>query len=204
MGVVGWGDRLRLPAVARLALLVGLILPTTGYSATGNASDRRSPGVLVRGDTPAARQLPLATGAEEGAYKFLRERLPAVTVVIESPRPTVNEPIPVLAERRAFCGSLDVYLSNHFAGGEAPGRDMRALMEEFAVRRGIQRALFVDGELTEAQSIYLTQFAMPVCLLLRRSEVSDPVWAGFRGRPELDELIANEAVRLYRFVPGPS
>ncbi len=204
MGVVWWGDRFHLPAVARLALLAALILPTAGLFSIGTASDRRSPGVLVRGDTPAARQLPLSTGAEEGAYKFLRERLPLSAVVIERPRPTVNEPVPVLAERRVFCGSLDVYLSNHFDGGQAPGRDMRALMDEFAVRRGIQRALFTEGELTEAQSLYLTHFTMPVCLLLRRSEVSDAVWEGFRGRPDWDELIANEAVRLYLFARSPS
>lgn len=203
MGVVAWGDRLRLPAVARLALLSALILPTVGLFTIGVASDRRSPGILVRGDTAAARQLPLATGAEEGAYRFLRERMPASTVVIELPRPTVNEPVPVLAERRVFCGSLDVYLANHFDGGQAKGRDMRALMDEFSVRRGIQHALFTDGTLTEAQSLYLTHFEMPVCLLLRRSEVSDAVWEGFRRRPEWDELIANEQVRLYRFVPGP-
>jgi hypothetical protein len=203
MGVVAWADRLRLPTIARLAVLGILILPSAGLFSIGVASDRRSPGILVRGDTPAARQMPLATGAEEGGYKLLRQQMPANTAVIELPRPTVNEPVPVLAERRVFCGSLDVYLSNHFDGGQASGKEMRALMDEFNVRRGIQRALFTDGVLTPAQTLYLTHFEMPVCLLLRRTEVSDAVWEGFRRRPEWDELIANEAVRLYRFVPGP-
>lgn len=203
MGVVGWADRLRLPTIARLAILCAFVLPTAGLFTIGVASDRRSPGILVRGDTPAGRQMPLATGAEEGVYKYLREEMPANTVVIEQLRPTVNEPVPVLAERRVFCGSLDVYLSNHFGGGQAPGKEMRALMDEFSVRRGIQRALFTDGILTPAQSLYLTHFTLPVCVLLRRSEVSDLVWEGFRRRPEWDELIANETIRLYRFVPGP-
>jgi len=203
-GVVWWGNRLRLPTVARLALLTGLILPTAGLYTIGTASDRRSPGVLIRGDTPAARQLPLATGQENGAYRFMREQLPADAVVIESPRPTVNEPVPVLGERRVFCGSLDVYLSNHFHGGHAQSPDMVALIDEFRVRRGIQHALFRDGELSPVQSLYLTQFAMPVYLLLRRAEVRDAIWHGFRGRPEWDELLANEEVRLYRYARQPS
>jgi len=203
-GVVWWGDRLRLPAVARLALITALILPTAGLYTIGTASDRRSPGVLIRGDTPAARQLPLATGPEEGGYRFMRERLPADAVVIEKPRPTVNEPIPVLGERRVFCGSLDVYLSNHFHGGRVRSGDMVALIEEFQVRRGIQHTLFAAGELSPAQSLYLTQFAMPLYLMVRRGEVSDAVWEGFRRHPEWDELLANEEVRLYRFTRQPS
>jgi hypothetical protein len=204
IGFVWWGDRLRLPAVARLALLTALIVPTAGLYTIGTASDRRSPGVLVRGDTPAARQRPLATGAENGGYRFMRERLPADAVVIESPRPTVNEPVPVLGERRVFCGSLDVYLSNHFHGGGARSGDLRALIEEFQVRRGIQLSLFADGELSPVQSLYLTEFAMPLYLMVRREEVSDAVWEGFRARPEWDELLANEQIRLYRFTPQPS
>jgi hypothetical protein len=203
-GVVWWGDRLRLPAVARLTLLTGLILPTAGLYTIGTANDRRSPGVLIRGDTPAARQLPLATGPENGGYRFMRERLPEDAVVIEKQRPTVNEPVPVLGERRVFCGSLDVYLSNHFHGGGASSPDMMALIDEFQVRRGIQRTLFADGELSPAQSLYLTEFAMPLYLMLRRGEVSDAVWEGFRGRPEWDELLANEEVRLYRYTRQPS
>jgi len=81
---------------------------------------------------------------------------------------------------------------------------MRALMDEFNVRRGIQRALFTDGQLNEAQTLYLAHFAMPVCLLLRRSEVPDAVWHGFRPNPDWDEVLANEQVRLYQFIPGTS
>jgi len=121
-------------------------------------------------------------------------------VVIESPRPTVNEPVPVLGERRVFCGSLDVYLSNHFDDGGTQGRESQALMDEFRVRRGIQRTLFAEGELNEAQSIYLSGFTLPLYLLVRRDEVAAEVWEGFRGHPEWDEMLANEEVRLYRFV----
>lgn len=200
-GWVWWGDRLRLPVIARLTLLTALILPTAGLYAIGFASDRRSPGVLIRGDSPATRQLPLATGAEASGYKFMRTQLPRDAVIIESPRPTVNEPVPVLGERRAFCGSLDVYLGNHFGAREADSRELQALMEEFRVRRGIQESLFTSGSLTETQSIYLEGFAMPLFTLVRRAEVTDPIWEGFRGRPDWDELIANEQIRLYRFVP---
>jgi len=202
-GAVAWSDRLRLPAVARLTLLTGLILPTAGLYTIGTASDRRSPGVLIRGDTPAARQLPLATGQENGGYRFMRERLPVDAVMIEMPRPTVNEPIPVLGERRVFCGSLDIYLSNHFHGGQASSPDMMALIDEFRVRRGIQRTLFADAELSPGQTLYLTQFAMPLYLIVRRGEVHDDVWEGFRRRPEWDEMLANEEVRLYRYTRQP-
>ena len=200
-GWVWWGDRLRLPGIARLALLSALMLPTAGLYAIGFASDRRSTGILIRGDSPAARQLPLATSAEAGGYKLMRTGLPRDAVIIESPRPTVNEPVPVLGERRAFCGSLDVYLGNHFGVGEADSRELQALMEEFRVRRGIQESLFTGGSLTETQVIYLEGFAMPLFTLVRRAEVPDAIWEGFRGRPEWDELIANEQIRLYRFVP---
>ncbi|MGH7729906.1 MAG: hypothetical protein ACRENJ_01480, partial [Candidatus Eiseniibacteriota bacterium] len=198
-GVGWWGDRLGMPGVARLTLVTALVLPTSGLYTIGNASDRRSPGVLVRGDTPAARQLPLATGPEEGAYRYMRERLPRNAAVIEKPRPTVNEPVPVLGERRVFCGALDVYLSNHFHGDRAPSGDTPALMDEFRVRRDIQQVLFGGTELSPSQSLYLSQFAMPLFVLVRRAEVSDAVWEGFRGRPEWDELLANEEVRLYAF-----
>ena len=203
-GVVWWGDRLRLPAVARLTLVSALILPSAGLYTIGTASDRRSPGLLIRGDSPEARRLPLVAGGEVGAYRFMRERLPADAVVIEKPRPTVNEPVPVLGERRVFCGSLNVYLSNHFDGGQPPSREMLALLEEFEVRRAIQLALFEVGELDQAQWLYLEGFSAPLYLLVRRSEVPDDVWLGFRGRPQWDEELANEDVRLYRFARGPS
>ena len=198
-GAEWWGDRLRLPGVARLTLLAALVVPTAGLYTIGNASDRRSPGVLIRGDTPATRQQRLVTGPEEGAYRFMRERLPKAAVVIEKPRPTVNEPVPVLGERRVFCGSLDVYLSNHFHGGRAPDGDLPALIDEFRVRRDIQHALFASGELSPTQALYMRQFVFPLFLLVRRAEVSDAVWEGFRRRPEWDELLANEEVRLYAF-----
>jgi hypothetical protein len=198
-GGVAWCDRLRLPGIARLTLLTALVLPTSSLYAIGNASDRRSPGVLIRGDTPAARQLPLATGPENGVYRYIRQSTPLEAVVIEQPRPTVNEPVPVLGERRVFCGSLDVYISNHFHGGGRATGDVPALMDEFEVRRGIQLALFSEGLLTPSQSLYLEHFAMPLYLLVRRSEVPDPIWQGFRGRAEWDELIANEQVRFYRY-----
>ena len=203
-GVVAWSDRLRLPAVARLTLLTGLILPTAGLYTIGTASDRRSTGVLIRGDTPATRQLPLVTGQENAGYRLMRDQLPVDAVLIERERPTVNEPIAVLGERRVFCGSLDVYLSNHFHGGGATSPDMMALIDEFQVRRSIQRNLFADADLSPTQSLYLTQFAMPLYLIVRRSEVGDRVWEGFRRRPEWDEMLANEEVRLYRYTRQPS
>jgi hypothetical protein len=198
-GYVYWADRLGLQAIARLAIVAALVLPTAGLFAIGNASDRRSPGVLVRGETPATRQLPLATVPEAAGYKFMRAQLPRDAVVIESIRPTVNEPVPVLGERRVFCGSLDVYLSNHFGTARTPHRELLTLMDEFAVRRSIQQSLFHDAKLTPAQSIYLEGFSLPLYLLIRRREVEDPIWEGFRGRPEWNELIANEEIRLYRY-----
>jgi hypothetical protein len=202
-GVVGWGERFRLPTIARVVIVAALIVPTAGLYVIGNAADRRSPGILIRGDAPATRQEPLVTGAEEGVYRYLREQTPSVAVVIEKPRPTVNEPVPVLAERRVFCGSLDVYLANHFGIHPRPSPDLQALLEEVRIRRDIQLALFSDGVLNEAQQIYLAGFSAPLYLLVRRGEVGDPVWTGFRGRPEWDEVIANEQVRLYQYVPNP-
>ncbi len=203
-GVVWWGDRLRLPAVARLALVIALVVPTSGLYTIATARDPRSPGVLIRGDEPATRRLPLATAAEADAYLFMREHLPRDAVVIEKPRPTVNEPVPVLAERRVFCGSLDVYLSSHFGERPARGRALQALREEFQVRRGIQLALFEDGELDETQRLYLAEFSAPLYLLVRRNEVADPVWEGFRGRLEWTEEFSNEETRLYQFRGRPS
>jgi hypothetical protein len=200
-GTVWWADRLLLPAIARLLVVTALVLPTAGLYTIGTASDRRSPGILVRGDTPAARQLPLATGPEAAGYKFMRARLPRDAVVIESIRPTANEPAPVLGERRVFCGSPDVYLASHFGGSGRKSRKLQALIDEFAVRRSIQWSLFHDATLTETQTLYLETCAMPLCLLLRRSEVSDAVWQAFRQRLDWEELIANEEIRLYRFVP---
>jgi hypothetical protein len=200
-GFVWWADRLRLPAIARVAVLAALVLPTAGLYAIGTASDRRSPGVLVRGDTPATRQMPLATGPEAAGYKFMRAQLPRDAVVIESARPTVNEPVPVLGERRVFCGSLNVYLSNHFGADQAPGRELLALRDEFYVRRSIQESLFRDAALNQTQSLYLEGFSQPLYLLIRRREVQDPIWEGFRRRAEWSEMLANEEIRLYRYEP---
>jgi hypothetical protein len=200
-GYVWWADRLRLPAIARVAVLAALVLPTAGLYAIGTASDRRSPGVLVRGDTPATRQMPLATGPEAAGYKFMRAQLPRDAMVIESARPTVNEPVPVLGERRVFCGSLNVYLSNHFGADQAPGRELLALRDEFYVRRSIQESLFRDAALNQTQSLYLEGFSQPLYLLIRRREVQDPIWEGFRRRAEWSEMLANEEIRLYRYEP---
>lgn len=198
-GWVWWGNRLRLPTMARVTLLTMLIVPTAGLYSLGTAVDGRSPGLLIRGNTPAARPLPLETEDEKEGYRFLAERTPDQAVVIEKPRPTVNEPVPVLGERRVFCGSLDVYVSNHFGGGQVPSRPLMALMEEFGVRRGIQHTLFDTGVLDGAQRQYLTGFSAPLYLLVRRSEVTDAVWDGFRAQLAWSEEFANREMRIYRF-----
>ncbi len=196
-GWVWWCDRLRLPTVARLALAAALIVPTAALYTYGTAIDPRSPSVLIRGPASDPGR-PLETIDEEEGYQYLRERLPDEVVVIEKPRPTVNEPVAVLAERRVFCGSLDIYLSNHFDDGRATSRPMVALMEEFRVRRGIQAALFDTGVLDEQQGQYLAGFSAPLYLLLRRSELPDAVWNGFMARPEWNEEFANGEMRIYR------
>ena len=126
--------------------------------------------------------------------------------MLEKERPTVNEPDLVLAERRVFCGSLDVYLTNHFGARPLPGRPtarpthaLVELQEEFAVRRGIQHVLFERGELEPAERAYLDTFAAPIILVVRQAEVAKNVWDGFRRQPEWDELFSNDEVRLYRF-----
>lgn len=155
--------------------------------------------MLIRGETADTRRLPLATSGEKKAYRYIREGLPDDAVVIEKPRPTVNEPVPVLGQRPVFCGSLDVYLSNHFDDGRVGNRAMMALMEEFAVRRGIQHALFDSGLLDDAQRQYLASFSAPLYLLVRRSEVSNAVWHGFRAWPTWSEEFVNDEVRIIRF-----
>lgn len=203
-GWVWWADRLRLPAIARVALLAALIVPSAGLYTFGTAVDPRSPGILVRGETPITRRMPLMTNGEREGYSYLRTSLPDDAVVIEKPRPTVNEPVAVLGELPVFCGSLDVYLSNHFDDGRAEGRAMMALMEEFGVRRGIQHALFDSGVLDDSQRQYLTGFSAPLYLLIRRSEVSDAVWNGFRAQPAWSEQFANDEMRVFRFRLPPS
>jgi len=198
-GWVWWGNRLKLPTMARATLLAALVVPTAGLYALGTALDPRSPGVLIRGDTPSARNLPLATPAEEEGYRYLRDRTPDETVVIERPRPTVNEPVPVLGQRPVFCGSLNVYLANHFDDGRTTDRAMLALREEFGVRRAIQIALFSTGVLDDQQRLYLNGFTAPIYLLVRRREVEDAVWDGFRVQPAWVEEFANEEMRIFRF-----
>ncbi|MEK7329534.1 MAG: hypothetical protein AAB113_01895 [Candidatus Eisenbacteria bacterium] len=198
-GWVWWGDRLRLPAVARLTLVAALIVPTVGLYTLGTAIDPRSPGLLIRGEAAATRRLPLATMGEEEAYHYIREHLPYDAVVIEKPRPTGNEPVPVLGERRVFCGSLDVYLANHLDDGRVGSRAMMALMEELWVRRGIQDALFDSGVLDDTQRQYLAGFSAPLYLLVRRSEVPDAVWYGFMAQPVWNEEFVNREMRLYQF-----
>jgi hypothetical protein len=94
------------------------MLPTTFLYVSGILREHRSPGVLYRDDYlhPAAATMPLMTPAEEEAYRELRIGAQPDAVVIERRHLIVNEAIPVLAARRAFCGSIDVYLANHFGG----------------------------------------------------------------------------------------
>src|SRR5262249_15666907 len=199
-GFVMWADRMRLPAIARVAVLAAPGVPPPRPPPVRHPH-RRSPGPLGRGAAPPTRQLPLATGPEAAGYKFMRAQLPRDAVVIESARPTVNEPVPVLGERRVFCGSLNIYLANHFGEGATPGREILGLMDEFYVRRGIQESLFRDATLSQAQSIYLEGFSLPLYLLIRRREVRDEIWDGFRRRPEWSEMLGNDELRLYRYEP---
>jgi hypothetical protein len=202
-GWVWWGNRLRLPTVARLALITLLMVPTAGLYALGTAMDQRSPGLLIRGDTPANRQLPLVTKGEEEGYNRIRVYLPEDAVVIERPRPTVNEPVPILGGRPVFCGALDVQLTNQSAGGRLTNRAAIAVMEEFQVRRGIQDALFESGVLDETQHQYLEKFAAPVYLMVRRNEVPDAVWFGFMAQPDWAEDYGGREIRIFRLKARP-
>ena len=122
--------------------------------------------------------------------------------MIESRRPTVNEPVPVLGTKRVFCGTLEPLLARRFGLGRS-GPALTALRDECAVRQGIRDALFESGELDESQREYLSTFSAPLFLLLRRSEVPDPVWFGFMSRPGWLEDWSNHEMRLYRYVPQP-
>jgi hypothetical protein len=201
-GLIAWSDRFRLPAIARLTVCALLVVPTSGVYTLSAALETRSPGVLLRHDEPATRGRPLETAGEAEAYRFIRERLDGDAVFIEAPLPWVNQPLTVLAERRVFCGRLDVYLTNHFGGAAAGSPVMHGLLEEFEVRRGIQQTLFESGELSGVQRLYLTQFDSPLYLVLRREEIPLAVWEGFMRRPEWEEVFANREIRIYRFVPG--
>lgn len=197
-GVAWWGDRLRLPTVARLVVVTALVVPTSGLYILATANDPRSPGVLIRGDLPDTRRKPLTTADEGEAYLYMRENLPRDAVVIEKPRPTVNEPVPVLGERRVFCGALDVTRPGVFGKG-AHGRVVQALREEFQIRRRIQHTLFQRGELEGEERLYIAGFSAPIFLMVRHSEVSDRIWDGFRGQIDWTEEFSNEEVRLYQF-----
>src|SRR5262245_24149344 len=203
-GFIAWSERLRLPTIARLTLMVLLIVPTSGLYGLGAAMDRRSPGSLMERDVAGARHRPLETPDEAEAYAFLRDQTAQDAAVIEAPLPWVNQPVSILGERRLFCGRLDVYLANHFGGEASPSPALHVLMEEFAVRRGIQHALFESGELEPAQRLYLEHFGAPIYLLLRRDEVRPDAWDGFRRRPEWAEVFANRQVRIYRLDVPPS
>ena len=197
-GWAWWADRLRLPALARLILLVILIGPTTLLFTLGTAIDPRSPGEVIHGAPDSHRRRPLATPGEEEAYRWMQEVLPEEAVVIEKQRPTANEPVPVLGARRVFCGSLDVRLADQL-GGRTRSREALALFEEFTVRRGIQDALFECGMLDETQRQYLATFSRPIYLVVRRSELPDAVWYGFGSQPFWNEGFANREIRVYVF-----
>jgi hypothetical protein len=206
-GWVWWADRLRLPTVARLTLVAGLIVPTAGLYTIGTAMDPSPASLLIRGEAAATRHLPLATLGEGEAYAVLREILPEDAVVIEKRRPTVNEPLPVLSKRRVFCGSLDVYLADQHDAARVGSRARMALMEEFRIRRDIQDALFESGVLDDTQYQYLAGFSETVYLLVRRSEVPDRLWFGFMAQPIWAEEFGNREVRIYRLrktTPGAS
>ena len=201
-GWVRWADRLRLAPGARATVLAILVVPTTALFTIGTAVDPRPPAEVIRGEIAAAKALPLATKDEQEGYRYLRDVLSDEVVVIESPRPTVNEPVPVLGTKRVFCGTLEPLLARRFGLGRS-GPALTALRDECAVRQGIRDALFESGELDESQREYLSTFSAPLFLLLRRSEVPDPVWFGFMSRPGWLEDWSNHEMRLYRYVPQP-
>lgn len=109
------GRKLR-PLAIPLAL--ALMLPTSFLFVSGILREHRSPGVLFRDDYahPQAAGMPLVTPGEAEAYRVLKTGTDANSVMIERRHLIVNESMPVLAARRAFCGSIDVYLANHFGG----------------------------------------------------------------------------------------
>jgi hypothetical protein len=181
------------------ALLVVVTLPSSLLFTTGFLRESRSPGVLVRGYAPETASLPLATPAETQAYRYLAEETPVRTIVLDGRRPSVNEPMPVLAGRRVFCGSLDVYLTNHFGAAFPGGSRAAALMEEVGVRRGIEERLRSLDTLDVAQRAYLETFRDPLVLVLRRAEVTDPVWTTPPDRGDWRLEFANAAMRLYRY-----
>jgi hypothetical protein len=202
-GGMAWAARFPRPALARRALFTALLLPSSAAFVAGVAMEHRSAGVLVRGEGPSTDSLPLETREESQAHRFLRSQTPSDAVVIDSPRPTVNEPLPVLAERRAFGGPLDVYLTIYQRGRGAPvSSEQQALLDEFLVRRAIQRALFEARALTEAERRYLANFELPLYLMLRRPELAAEVWNAYVGDDAWEPVFGNEEVRLYRHRAG--
>ncbi|HYM80465.1 MAG TPA: hypothetical protein VEY91_03515 [Candidatus Limnocylindria bacterium] len=198
-GFVWWCERLRMPIAAKLSLAAILIVPTPWFLAVGIVGEGRSPGALVRPDEPGLRALPLATRGEQEAYAMLRERMPGDVVVIEAARVVVNQPVPLLAERRQFFPPYRLDLARGYGSRPTRNRALIALREELEVRRGIQHALFDSGVLDPGQHSYLHAFGAPIVLLVRSPEVSPGVWDGFRQRPEWTEFHANPEVRVYRF-----
>jgi hypothetical protein len=198
-GFVWWSDRLRLPWPARLAALAALVLPTLALLALGALSEGRSPGALVRPETPGGSALPLATPGEARAYWLLRDVLPKEAVIIEGPRAVANEPVPVLAERRLFFPPHGVDPYDGYRDRSTTLRARIALDEEFEVRRDLQRALFGSGELSEAQRVYLDVFPAPLYAIVRRAEFPPPVWDGLRDRAEWSDVLSNDEVQLYRY-----
>jgi hypothetical protein len=186
------------PALAGAALVL-VALPSTLVYTVGCLSETRSPGILVRGSSPGTDSLPLATPAESVAYHYLASGTPVRAIVLDGRRPTVNEPMPVLAGRRVFCGSLDVYLTNHFGGVFPRGSRAAALMEEVGVRRGIEQRLRSLDTLGVAQHAYLDTFQDPLVLVLRRTEVTDAVWRTPPDRDRWSLEFANDAMRIYRY-----
>jgi len=198
-GLVWWVERMRWPLPLRMFATALCILPTTGLLLIGVFGDGRPLGALVRGPEAAARERPLVTEDEQVAYSMIREILPRDAVVIESPRTIVNEPVPVLGERRGFFPPHGVDLVSGY--GREPSRNptLNALREDFQVRQSLQLSLFSEGELSEAQRLYLYTFASPIYMIARHSELPDSRWDGFRVRPEWDEILALPSMRLYRF-----
>jgi len=117
-GVVNRSEKGRRLRPIAIPLALALMLPTTFLYVSGMLREHRSPGVLYRDDylNPAAATMPLVTPAEEEAYRELRAGTDKDAVLIERRHLIVNEAMPVLGARRAFCGSIDVYLANHFGG----------------------------------------------------------------------------------------
>jgi len=197
-GLVGGMERLRLPFPARVALGAALLLPTSGLIAIGMAGEGRSPRVLIHGDRPGVGALPLETAEEEKTSWLLRET-PADAAVIEPPRPSDDDAAPVLARRAAFAGPLETALARTYGLGPTRSRALMGLREEAGVRRMIQRRLFQAEDLEPAEELYLSNFATPVLLVMRRDEVPPAVWSGLRPRPEWGELMSNPEVRVYRY-----